>query len=367
MRYVFSGGGTAGHINPAISVADKIKAIEPESEIVFIGNRNGMENKLVTLAGYPIWQIDVRGLKRSLSPDNLKAVFLAGKAVKDVKRMLRDFMPDAVIGTGGYVCYPVIKAASKMGIYTAIHESNAVPGLTVRMLKKRADSVFTGFPECVKLLGLGECIGNPLRSGFIAESREEARKALGISGKYKYLLVSFGGSLGAEAVNETALTVMKELTSKRSDVLHIHAYGKNGENFVRKFREMGLSRCDNIRVSEYIYDMPRWLSSADAVICRSGAMTLAEIAAAGAPSVLIPSPNVTGDHQYKNALAFSEAGAAYLADERSIGYKEKALRLVTELLTDSCKREKMREALVDVSRPDAAERMAMAIIERAKG
>ena len=201
MRYFLSCGGTAGHINPAIAIADKISELDKESEIVFVGSSLGMENTLVPKAGYPIWSLDVQGLKRSLSFKNIAALCKMIKAVGSAKEMLRRFSPDAVIGTGAYVCFPLLYAASKMGIFTALHESNAYPGLAVRLLKNRVNRIYTGFEECAQALNIGEraeALGNPLKSGFEAISRDEARKKLGLEGRYAYLLLSFGGSLGAK-------------------------------------------------------------------------------------------------------------------------------------------------------------------------
>ncbi len=365
---MISGGGSAGHINPGIAIADKLKVMDGECEILFVGSKNGMENKLVPLSGYPIWSLDVKGIKRSLSLSNLKTLFKALVAEREARKMLVKFAPDAVIGTGGYVCYPVIKAASKMGIYTALHESNAVPGLAIKMLKKRVDRIFVSFDGCKKELGVGEkCIfsGNPLKGGFCTMTKENARAHLGLSG-YKYVIVSFGGSLGARTVNDIALDIMESITSKRSDVLHLHACGKSeNERFFAEFKKRGLDKCKNIRASEFIYDMPLCLMAADIAVCRSGSMTLSELAAAGVPSVLVPSPNVTGGHQYKNASAFSEAGAAFVVDERKTGVSESALAFISELLGKKSIREKMAKSVSSLSCPNAADIIASEIISKA--
>jgi UDP-N-acetylglucosamine--N-acetylmuramyl-(pentapeptide) pyrophosphoryl-undecaprenol N-acetylglucosamine transferase len=280
--------------------------------------------------------------------------------------MLLDSRPDAVIGTGGYVCYPIVKAASKMGIYTALHESNAVPGLAVRMLRKHTDRIFVGFDACKQSLGVkNKCLnlGNPLKKRFCGLTKDKAREMLGISGKYRYLIVSFGGSLGARTVNEIALEVMKELSAKRSDIMHVHAYGKNAdEEFFEGVSDIELDKCKNIKVSEYIYDMPLYLKAADVVICRSGAMTLTEIAAAGCASVLIPSPNVTGNHQYKNAQEFSSANAAFLVDERKSGYKKEALSYVKTLILNEPIRKEMEKNTNSFAKPHACEEIVREIL-----
>lgn len=329
-----------------------------------------MENKLVARAGYPIWNLDTQGIKRNLSLSNFKAIIKALRATAKARKMLEDFSPDAVIGTGGYVCYPVVRAATKMGIFTALHESNSVPGLAVRMLKKRVDKVFVGFEGCKKRLSVGEkCIytGNPIKSDFTAVTKEKAREILDLIGKYRYVIVSFGGSLGAKTVNEIALKTMLNLSSKRSDVLHVHSCGRAcGEEFFAEFKRLGLDGCKNIKASEYIYDMPLYLSAADAVICRSGAMTLSEIATAGAPSVLVPSPNVTANHQYENALEYSNVGAAFAVDEKEYGATEKALEYVSALITEPALRQKMSENVRKFSHTDCAFQIVNEIITEVK-
>ena len=329
-----------------------------------------MENKLVARAGYPIWSLDTQGIKRSLSLSNFKAIIKALKATSGARKMLKSFLPDAVIGTGGYVCYPVVKAASKMGIFTALHESNSVPGLAVRMLKKRADKIFVGFEGCKKRLSVGNrCIytGNPIKSDFIAVTKDEAREKLGVIGKYRYVIVSFGGSLGAKTVNDIALKTMVKLSSKRSDVLHVHSCGRGcSAEFFTEFKRLGLEGCKNIKASEYIYDMPLYLSAADAVICRSGAMTLSEIAAAGAPSVLVPSPNVTANHQYENALEYSNVGAAFAVDEKEYGSTDKAFEYVSALITEPSLRKKMSENVRKLACIDCAEQIVKEIVSSIK-
>lgn len=325
-----------------------------------------MENKLVPLASYPIWQLDSEGIKRSFSLSNIRALFKNLKARSKAKEMLKSFAPDAVIGTGGYVCYPMISVASKMGIYTALHESNAVPGLAVRALKSKVNRIFVSFKGCAEALGKkANCVytGNPVKTQIANISRAEAREKLGADGKYRYVIVSFGGSLGAQTVNEIALDIMEKITSRRGDVLHIHACGKNGASgFFKSLEGKGLSKCKSIRASEYIYDMPVCMKAADIVICRSGAMTLSELAAAGVASILVPSPNVTADHQYKNALEFSSANAAFVINERNEGECERAISYVNTLLSNKVLREQMAENAKSFARPDAAEQIADEIL-----
>lgn len=337
MKIVFTGGGTGGHVNPAIAIADEIKAREPDSEITFVGTPRGIENKLCAKAGYPIRHVDIQGLKRRLTLSNLKTLYLTLTSPAKARRLLRELKPDVVLGTGGYVCWPVMKAASQLGIPTALHESNAVPGAAVRMLSGSVDRVYLNFEET------GEAftdksklyrVGNPLRSGFSGISREEGRRLCGIEDKYKYTVLSFGGSLGAEKVNGAVLDMMENFTAKRPDVYHVHACGSiEWEDAQRDFAARGLDSCENISISEYIYNMPELMAAADLVICRAGAMTVSELAMCGKCVIFIPSPNVTDNHQYKNANVLRTAGAAELIEESGLDARPLAA-VAEELLSD---------------------------------
>ena len=368
-RIIVTGGGTGGHINPAIAIADALTELDKKTEILFVGTPKGMENRLVGDAGYPIWHIDVSGIQRSLSPKNISAVIKAVRSVGEARRIIEKFRPDAAVGTGGYVCYPIIKACSDAGIYTALHESNAIPGLAVRVLKNKVDRIFVNFDECATALSVPEKTvrsGNPLRKGLDRGKRELLREKYGISGNYRYVILSFGGSLGANTVNSLALDVMSVLSSKRSDILHVHAYGKNGTSeFFEKFRSLGLDKCKNIRVSEYITDMPEWMIVSDVVISRSGAITLSEIAASGRASVLIPSPNVVDDHQYKNARAFADAGAAYVVKEGSADMA-RLPEIVETVLSDRAARAEMEKKAMLFDVPNAASLIARDVFEGIK-
>ncbi len=331
MNYILTCGGTGGHINPAIAIADALKEKDKCAKILFIGNENGMESKLIPKAGYTIKYINVSGISRKLTPKNAVSVIKALNATQKCKKIIREFSPDAVIGTGGYVCYPMLRAASRLKIFTAVHESNAIPGLAVRLLKNRMDRIYINFRESGEILGGSPKIlqtGNPQRTGINPKDRKNQRKELELTGKYRYVILSFGGSLGAETINREMLRLMKNFTSLHSEVLHVHATGKLGfDSFMEAFKDCGLNTCKNIRASDYIYELPKWINCADLVICRAGAMTLSELASAGRASILIPSPNVVDNHQFKNAKAFENAGAAFALSEN-----ENDLRRIPELV-----------------------------------
>lgn len=340
MRVLITGGGTGGHVNPALAIANTIKQNDPDAVIAYVGTKRGIENKLVPKAGYPMYYVDVKGIKRSLSPSNIKAAYLALTSPIKAKKIIREFKPDIVVGTGGYVSWPVVKAASQMGIPTALHESNAIAGVAVKMLQKSVDRIYLNFEKTGESLGCDRAklmkVGNPILGGFSSITREEARAKLGIPDKYKYVILSYAGSMGAEKVNDAVLCLMREFTSKHPEVYHIHATGSiELELCTSQFKKMGLDKCENIELCEYIYDMPVRMAAADITINRAGAMTISELAATGKCSIFIPSPNVAENHQYKNAKVLSDAGAAALFEEKELTDGAKPLiEEVEKLLSD---------------------------------
>ncbi len=358
MKVVFTGGGTGGHVNPAIAIADKIKEMEPDSKISFVGTPRGIENKLAGKAGYPVYHVDIQGLKRKLTLSNIKTLYLTVTSPMKAKKLLRELKPDIVLGTGGYVCWPVMKAAAQMGIPTALHESNAVPGAAIKMLSGMVDRVYLNFEETAQSFSDKSKlyrVGNPLRRGFSGITREEGRRLCGIDDKYKYTVLSFGGSLGAEKVNEAVLDMMSDFTSKRDDVYHVHACGSiEWEDAKAEFARRGLDSCENISLQEYIYNMPELMAAADLVICRAGAMTVSELAMCGKCVIFIPSPNVTNNHQFKNADVLRKAGAAELIEESGLGARPLA-SVAEELLSPEGekKRAEMCKKITSFSVKDA--------------
>lgn len=356
MRVIMTGGGTGGHVNPAIAIANTIKRNDPEAEILFVGTERGIENKLTAAEGYPIRHVEIKGFKRSLSLGNIKAAYLAFVSPIRAKKIVKEFRPDIVIGTGGYVCWPVLVAASKMGIPTAVHESNAFPGVAVRKLQPYVDRIWLNFEESEKYLTASDKIrhvGNPLRTSFGAIGYEEARKKLGIDGKYKYYILSYGGSMGAEKVNEACLALMRDFGKERTDVLHQHACGSiELEEASAMFQNYGLAGRENLVLSEYIYDMPLRMAAADIIISRAGAMTVSELAMMKKTSIMIPSPNVTNNHQYKNAKVIADKGGTVLLEEKKLD-DGVLKREVEALLSDSERRERMGEAISHFANLDA--------------
>lgn len=322
MNVILAGGGTAGHINPALTIARTIKSKCQGASILFVGNENSLEHKLVTKAGFDIRFIRVTGFKRSLSLHNFKTVRWFLKSVADCKKIIREFNADVVIGTGGYVSGPMVYAAQSLGIKTCIHEQNAFPGLTTKFLSKRADALFISFDSSRKYFKGARNIvltGNPLDSAFMFTDKAEARAKLGIPDDAFYLL-SFAGSLGAKAVNETMLDFIAK-NAKSHDFYHTHATGSFGYRWMPdelNARGFDINKKSHIDVLEYIYDMPVRLCACDAVVCRAGAITLGELTAQGKPSILIPSPNVTNNHQYHNAMSLVNENAALIIEEKDL-------------------------------------------------
>ncbi len=323
MRVLITGGGTGGHVNPALAIANTIKQNDPTSEIAYVGTKKGIENKLVPKAGYPMYFVDIQGLRRSISPSNLKAAYLAVTSPYKARSIIDEFKPDLVVGTGGYVSWPVVKAAADMGIPTALHESNAIAGVAVKMLQKFVDRIYLNFEKTGESLSCDRekllKVGNPVMGSFASLSKEEARRKMGLPDKYKYVLLSYAGSMGAEKVNDAVLCLMEKFTARHPEVYHIHATGAiEHELCTSQFKEKGLDRFENIELCEYIYDMPIKMAAADLTINRAGAMTISELAITGKPAIFIPSPNVTENHQYKNAKVLYDSDAAGLFEEKDL-------------------------------------------------
>lgn len=358
MRILFCGGGTAGHVNPALAIAQTVMRNSPDSAFAYVATNEGIENKLVPFKKY---HINVTGLKRSLSLSNVKAAYLTLRAIGKSKKIIEDFQPDIIIGTGGYSTYPVIFAGSKLGIKTAVHESNAIPGKAIKMLQSRVDRIFVNFEETSKYFDVKDKVvhtGNPLRNGFNSYERAEARRMMGI--KEKYVVLCYGGSLGASRVNDGALELIENLISDSPDVLFIWASGKREYGRVKELlHAKKYDRLENLRFSDYIYDMPEKVAAADIVICRAGAMSVSEMASSGKCTIFIPSPNVTDNHQYKNAKIIGDAGAATVITEDQL---YKLTDTVKELLSDDKKRLSMAKKIRSFSVSDANKRIYKEIL-----
>ncbi|MFZ5985970.1 MAG: undecaprenyldiphospho-muramoylpentapeptide beta-N-acetylglucosaminyltransferase [Bacillota bacterium] len=317
MKVLISGGGTAGHINPGLAIAKHIMKMDPQCEILFVGTERGLETKLVPRENFKLELIRVRGFRRKLSLDTLLSIKELFVGLLEARKVIKSFKPDIVIGTGGYVCGPVVFNASKMKIPTLIHEQNAFPGVTNRILSKFVNRVAISFKESTRFFKGGKKIvftGNPIRNEMLEVDRESARRKLGIP-KDKPLVVIFGGSRGAQTVNEA----VSELIKKHGKDDKFHLIFATGEALYEKItRNIGDIKSPNINVVPYIYDMSNVMAAADLVVSRAGAITISELTALGVPSILIPSPYVTANHQEHNARALEEQGAAVVILEKDL-------------------------------------------------
>ncbi len=368
MKVVFTCGGTAGHVNPALALAGLVKARRPESEILFVGARRGMERTLIETAGWPFRAVEVSSFHRSLKPKEIRHNFVSLRNLLrspgEARAILEEFPADLVVGTGGYASYPMIRAASKMGIPTAIHESNAIPGLTTRLLEGHTGLIMVGFEECRKNYKHPEKVlvtGTPVRGDFFEMTKREAKERLGMNDG-RPLIVSFWGSLGAAEMNRQIAQFMA-LEAKTLPFHHVHGAGTMGCKHMNQYlSEAGveLSRIPELDVREYIQDMGTLMRAADLVICRAGASTISELTALGEPAIIVPSPNVVNNHQEHNARVLADAGGAVMVLEKDSSGKL-LYDTACEILRDPERRKQMSAAMASLGSVDAAEKIYTAV------
>lgn len=371
MRVLFTGGGTAGHINPALAAAGYLKQMHGDAEILFVGNQGGMEERLVPPAGYPIKTIRISGFQRKLTPKNLaknvKTVFRLFSSSQEARRIIREFAPDLCMGTGGYVSGPVIREAAKLGVPCVVHESNAFPGVTIKMLAKQVDTVMLCGEAARKYFDEGvhvEITGNPVRPEFLNVNREAARKALGLDNRP--LILSVGGSLGSARLNEAMVPLLKR-SALDGKYQHIHGYGygKDNTHMLEQLRQVDLKKASHIKVLEYISNIPECMAAADLIISRSGAMTVTELQTLGKAAVLIPSPNVAENHQFHNAMALVEQGAADILEEKDLT-PEALMEKVDAILGTAGKAEEIGKKAGEMAIHDVNERIYSVMMRAVK-
>lgn len=359
MKIVFTCGGTAGHVNPALAVAQIFEQRHENCEILFIGAEKGMEQRLVSQAGYPIETVKVSTFERAwtwkIIKHNVKSVFKVPVGQHQARTILKKFKPDLVVGTGGYASFPAVREAAKLGIPTAIHESNAIPGLTTKALADKVDLVMVGFPEAKEYYQNAkrvEVTGTPVRGRFFELDREQARLELGIA-DHQPLVVSFWGSQGAAHMNRHTVDLVQHWAEEGRRFHYIHSAGRNYDDMVEELarRDIAVSGGE---LRPYIDNMPTVMAAADLVICRAGASTLGELTALGKPAILVPSPFVAANHQYKNAKVLADRGGALLLEEKDISGK-KLYDAAMELLADGSRRASMSRGLKELAAPRAAE------------
>ncbi|MCI8811779.1 MAG: undecaprenyldiphospho-muramoylpentapeptide beta-N-acetylglucosaminyltransferase [Oscillibacter sp.] len=372
-RVIFTCGGTAGHVNPAIALAQLMRREDPETAFLFVGAERGLEKDLIPKAGYDFRTVHISSFHRSFKPreirHNLISVCNLLRAPREARGILREFLPDAVIGTGGYASYPMVKAAARAGVPTVVHESNMVPGLTTEMLEPFADRILVGFESCRRHYKHPEKVavtGTPVRGDFFDLTREEAKRRLGVDDG-RPLIVSFWGSLGASGMNRQMADFLA-LEAKKEPFHHIHGAGEAGYPLLLALLEekgVDLKNHPALDVREYIYDMAAVMRAADLVVCRAGASTISELTALGVPALIVPSPYVTNNHQEKNARALEEAGGAtVLLEKDSSG--QALFQAACGILHDKERRSGMEKAMASLGIRDAAERIYQTVLEVCK-
>jgi UDP-N-acetylglucosamine--N-acetylmuramyl-(pentapeptide) pyrophosphoryl-undecaprenol N-acetylglucosamine transferase len=367
MNIVVSGGGTGGHIYPALALIREIKKHQPDAQFLYIGTNNGLEREIVMRENLPFHPLYITGFQRKISIKNVQknvqtvANFL--RAVSKSKRLMKKFIPDVVIGTGGYVAGPVVYAASRLGIPTIIHEQNSVPGLTNKFLSRLVDKVAVSMEEARSFFPEEKVVytGNPRASEVLNGDPEKGRASTGLSRDKKTVLI-FGGSRGARPINEAALGMLKAADRKSYQILYV-----TGEvHYNKVMEEASAMGCPpNVKICPFIHNMPDVLAAVDLVVARAGATTISELTALGLPSVLIPSPYVTNNHQEKNARVLEARGAAVVILESELN-AERLLAVVDEILSDDQKYLEMRQNAKRLGVPDAAQRLYEEVVSLIK-
>lgn len=365
MRILLTGGGTGGHIYPALAIAQYMKQQEPATELLYIGTNKGMESKIVPRAGIAFESIEISGFKRKLSYDNVRTVIRFLQGVTRSKQLIKQFKPDVVVGTGGYVCGPVVYAAARLGVPTFIHEQNAIPGLTNKFLTRFVSHVGVSFEDSLAAFARAKQVsftGNPCASQVLEAMPGKGRASLGFEGNQRYALI-VGGSRGAKALNEAVIAMAEESSLLDRLTQHVIVFA-TGETYYEGTKA-ALSTSPafvsgKIKLLPYINNMAEVLTDASIVVSRSGASSLAEMTALGKPSILIPSPNVTNNHQEANARSLEAVGAAEIILEQQLTGRS-LLEKMTALLLDEHRLKKMSQASQFLAVPDSASRIALAL------
>lgn len=363
MKVIIAAAGTGGHINPGIAIANKIKHEEPDSEIIFIGTNRGLEKDLVPRAGYQLKTVDAYGLSKKISIENFKNILKTIHGIKQAKKIVKEMKPDIVIGTGGYICGSAILAAKKFKIPTMLHESNAFPGKAVKMLSKKVDTIMVSFEEAKKELPEANKIvvtGTPVKIKDCNLSRMQKNnilKELGLL-EEKPLVLIFGGSQGAKAINDAVTTIINKKMNTNYQILW--AAGPIQFDIIKKnIKEIG--KLKEVKIVPYIYRMEEVMNVADLVVARSGAMTINELSTVGKPAIFIPLPYVSQNHQEHNARVLEKLNAAKI-----ILNKELTANVLNEMITDLIKEPKLLQTMGENSRKIAVPKVEDKIYEEIK-
>lgn len=349
MKAIIAAAGTGGHINPALAIANKIKQEEPNSEIIFVGTDRGLENDLIPRAGYDLKRIEAYGFNRKISLDNVKKMYKTFKSIGQAKKIIQDFKPDIMIGTGGYICLPVALAASKLKVPIVLHESNAFPGVAIKMLSKKASAILVGFEDAKKRIRNTEnvvVVGNPSKVkkiSFTNSQKEKILKEIGLTDIEKPIVLVFGGSQGAQKINESFINIISKKINEKYQI--IWATGPNQYEIIKaKLQSLNINidNISNVKILPYIYNMEKVMNCVDLVVSRSGAMTITEISIVGKPSIFIPFPYATENHQEYNAKVLEKVGAAKIILDADLDFNI-LNSTINEIISDKEKMCRMSE------------------------
>ena len=349
MKAIIAAAGTGGHINPALAIANKIKQEEPNSEIIFVGTDRGLENDLIPRAGYDLKRIEAYGFNRKISLDNVKKMYKTFKSIGQAKKIIQDFKPDIMIGTGGYICLPVALAASKLNVPIVLHESNAFPGVAIKMLSKKASAILVGFEDAKKRIKNAEnvvVVGNPSKVkeiSFTNSQKEKILKEIGLTDIEKPIVLVFGGSQGAQKINESFINIIRKKGNEKYQI--IWATGPNQYEIIKtKLQNLNINidNIPNVKILPYIYNMEEVMNCVDLVVSRSGAMTITEISIVGKPSIFIPFPYATENHQEYNAKVLEKVGAAKIILDADLDFNI-LNSTINEIISDKEKMCRMSE------------------------
>jgi len=349
MKAIIAAAGTGGHINPALAIANKIKQEEPNSEIIFVGTDRGLENDLIPRAGYDLKRIEAYGFNRKISLDNVKKMYKTFKSIGQAKKIIQDFKPDIMIGTGGYICLPVALAASKLKVPIVLHESNAFPGVAIKMLSKKASAILVGFEDAKKRIRNTEnvvVVGNPSKVkkiSFTNSQKEKILKEIGLTDIERPIVLVFGGSQGAQKINESFINIISKKINEKYQI--IWATGPNQYEIIKaKLQSLNINidNISNVKILPYIYNMEEVMNCVDLVVSRSGAMTITEISIVGKPSIFIPFPYATENHQEYNAKVLEKVGAAKIILDADLDFNI-LNSTINEIISDKEKMCRMSE------------------------
>lgn len=361
LKFIISGGGTGGHIFPAVAIANELKKMQPDAEFLFVGAKGRMEMEKVPAAGYKIVGLWISGLQRKLTLSNLSFPFKVISSLIKARKIINEFKPDAVIGTGGYASGPTLRAAASKGIPTVIQEQNSYPGITNKLLSKKVNKICVAYAGLERFFPLEKIVftGNPVRQDIksIEEKRQEAISFFGLNENQKTILI-IGGSLGARTINEAIGSGLKELSENNIQVIW-----QTGKSYIETARQQAQG-LNTIKVFDFISRMDLAYAAADCIISRAGASSVSEIQIVGKPCILIPSPNVAEDHQTKNAMALVKTNAALLVKDTSA--KNELIKKVIELINDNQLQEELKNNISKMAMPNAAEQIAKEILNLIK-